>query len=111
MSDGYPEKKDIDLIIKHAGGRLGELTGNVNVRDLVYLLIELWRWDNYIDFTIDDNKEWSLNISTGGWSGHEEIVSALGMTFFWFLYWQSSQRGGHFTFKGKFNDTTQTKTS
>jgi hypothetical protein len=37
-------------------------------------------------------------MATGGWSGNEEIVSHLMRSFFWFAYWESSKRGGAFTF-------------
>lgn len=42
----------------------------------------------------------TLNISTGGWSGNEEIISAMQSNFiFWSLCWESHRRGGHYTFK------------
>jgi hypothetical protein len=44
---------------------------------------------------------WTLCISTGGWSAHEEIISELADTMFWALYWEQSNRGGHYKFTGK----------
>lgn len=42
--------------------------------------------------------EWTL--ITGGWSGNEEIISAMQSNhLFWAACWQSSVRGGLFTFK------------
>lgn len=38
----------------------------------------------------------TIRIHTGGWSGNESIVEALGANFFWALYWVSSRRGGHY---------------
>lgn len=40
-----------------------------------------------------------LELSTGGWSGNEELIEALqGNYVFWAMCWESSRRGGHFTF-------------
>ena len=39
-------------------------------------------------------------ISTGGWSGNEELVGAMMRNMMFFaLCWQSSRRGGHYTFE------------
>jgi hypothetical protein len=40
-----------------------------------------------------------LSISTGGWSGNEELVGAMqANTMFWTLYAESWRVGGHYTF-------------
>ena len=40
-----------------------------------------------------------LYLSTGGWSGNEDIMGALeGNDVFFGLYWVSSRRGGHYVF-------------
>lgn len=39
-------------------------------------------------------------VSTGGWSGNEDLIGAMGRNFvFWVLCWESSRRGGHYRFK------------
>lgn len=40
-----------------------------------------------------------LSLSTGGWSGNEDIIDAMSHTWFWMLYWKESRRGGHYTFE------------
>lgn len=37
-------------------------------------------------------------MATGGWSGCEEVIGHMERSFFWFAYWQTSQRGGGYTF-------------
>ena len=40
------------------------------------------------------------HVSTGGWSGHEDVISALrDNLMFWMLSWVSSTRGGHYVFE------------
>ena len=76
--------------------------------------IREWPHDNFpglMDFVRDlwNYSEWGFQtdpfageyyLSTGGWSGNEEIISSLqenGM--FWSMCWESSRRGGHNIFK------------
>jgi hypothetical protein len=40
-----------------------------------------------------------FHVSTGGWSGNEDLISAARRnTIFWMMCWQSSRRGGHYVF-------------
>lgn len=38
-------------------------------------------------------------LSTGGWSGNEDIISAMqDNQMFWLMYWARTSRGGHYIF-------------
>ena len=56
--------------------------------------------------------DWSISIAgkrvirfeyhTGGWSGNEDVISALRRNILFFaVFWQKSTRGGHYYFKIK----------
>lgn len=39
-------------------------------------------------------------ISTGGWSGNEDLIGAMHDNWiFWSMCWEQSRRGGHYIFK------------
>lgn len=39
------------------------------------------------------------NISTGGWSGNEDIIYTMKKNVLWWsFYWEQSRRGGHYIF-------------
>jgi hypothetical protein len=63
-------------------------------RGMVDLITSLWHWG-------DNQYSWdghTLELHTGGWSGNEDIISALEPTLFWMVYWRKSERGGHYYF-------------
>ena len=95
--DGYPTEEMLEKIEKWDAGE-----GSYN--DLMKFIKPHWKYsfegywsENEYE---DDGTEYS--ISTGGWSGNEDIIHALQSNWmFWSLYWMQSRRGGHYIFKVK----------
>ncbi len=56
----------------------------------------IWHWPDW-GFKRKGRAFW---LSTGGWSGNEDIVDAMmsNRCLFWSLCWMSSKRGGHYKF-------------
>lgn len=59
-----------------------------------------WSWHEEDDKDdLFDRSVYIYNISTGGWSGNEDIIEAMHKNFlFWSLCWVQSRRGGHYIF-------------
>ena len=59
-----------------------------------------WGWQEYNTKDYKNRHEITYDISTGGWSGNESIISALqDNRLFWMFCWEQSKRGGHYRFK------------
>ena len=86
----YPTEEFLDYVRKYNVFRNGP-------RELIENIRDEWQWRDLIRWY---PKTRTLKISTGGWSGHEDIIGALQDNFmFWSLYWRATIRGGHYTFK------------
>jgi len=85
----YPTEEDIETVKKF---------DHHNIIDYLDFLSSIWHWSG-ICFKLKGKKILHLELHTGGWSGNEEIISALMGTMFWTLYWQKSTRGGHYYFR------------
>jgi hypothetical protein len=83
--DGYPTEEALDEVANF--DCCGDLYGFLS------LIENLWNYPER--FVLEDNK---LYLSTGGWSGNEEIISYMQENFFWRLSWEKSIRGGHYWF-------------
>lgn len=57
-----------------------------------------WREERSTD-EITDAPLTRYRISTGGWSGNEDIIEAMQKSLGWFFSWVQSRRGGHYIFE------------
>jgi hypothetical protein len=50
-------------------------------------------------------KRTQVTVSTGGWSGCEDVLHSMRTnTVWWMMYWHSSYRGGKFVFESRGNE-------
>lgn len=94
--DGYPTEEALQYI------RLYPY--NYSQIDLMAFAIKLWSYPDFVDISIEkgwDGKDVQVvKMSTGGWSGNEDVIRALKEnTVWWYTNWFSSKRGGHYVFK------------
>lgn len=67
--------------------------------ELKSLFFEYGRFSSEVISDEEGKKQIHVYIATGGWSGNEEIIGALQSNFLWWsMNWQSSMRGGAYTF-------------
>lgn len=97
----YPTEEELDRIRNWDG---------YNWNDLIDFIHDIW-WPQGAPYGWNEEPGKSvlprknprrIRMSTGGWSGNEEIIDALrhasgGM--FWAVCWVSSVRGGHYAFE------------
>jgi hypothetical protein len=96
--DGYPHQIEIDRI----KGWL-EPDGALTFDNMVALMAYVkrrWKYAEFGYWTEHIDKDGSIfyQISTGGWSGNEEIMGAIHESPFWWICWESNIRGGHYVF-------------
>lgn len=62
--------------------------------------MEMWDEDDVPDTLHDGKFVRRIEMSTGGWSGNEDVIDALSENWlFWSRCWVSNQRGGHYVFE------------
>ena len=83
----YPEDEDLESIKKWP---------HQDFHGLMEFIKGIW-WCSDWGFS---EKDGIYSLSTGGWSGNEEIIGAMRQNYiFWSLCWMSSRRGGHHEFE------------
>lgn len=87
--DGYPTEEYLE---------------HIRLMDGVMIFEDPWRFVDvikegwaYPDYIWEQGKY--LYISTGGWSGNEDIIDALHHSMFWWVFFFNHRRGGHYTFE------------
>lgn len=104
---GYPSKKELDFIRKYDAR-------SKPLKSLVEYIQARWRWDEYFvvrkeksDFKMVEKPgkkpkyfyHMAVEMHTGGWSGHEDMMAALKENkWFFFFYHTKWEQGGHFWF-------------
>jgi len=98
MIGEYPTDEELDTIIKW--------TFDKEWRLLMEYIHKLWwaaDWGWREEDTEDDihGPVHRYDISTGGWSGNESLISAMreNPNLFWSMCWVQSRRGGHYIFE------------
>lgn len=70
--------------------------------DLMVLVWNCWQYDHPYRNSYIENGYVVYEMSTGGWSGNEDLIGALRENVLWWAFnWYSSKRGGHYVFKVK----------
>lgn len=88
--DGYPTEATLKSI------REFTISDRTDCITLFSQIKSVWQYADSGFWQEDQNK---YSISTGGWSGNEDIIDAMrGNFMFWSLCWHSHTRGGHYVF-------------
>jgi hypothetical protein len=98
---GYPETDELKKIEEW------EIGSSKDIMELFHYIKSLWRYAKL--FRITDNSPYEVRISTGGWSGNEDIIRSVQKNkLFWMLCWYQSTRGGYYAFR--FSDGSENET-
>ncbi len=98
--DGYPTEAALEIVrIWHWSDARGWFDF---IKSIWHIPSWGWRESEADHEYIKDKKVHLYNISTGGWSGNESIISEMQKTnMMWHLNWVQWRRGGHFIFELK----------
>lgn len=100
--DGYPTDETLEAIKNF------EVNGDEDCEKLLQMASQVWL---YPDYFTKDEPTGCWFVSTGGWSGNEDVIRALVENHvFWALYWKQTQVGGHYVFGSFDNRLMNTRT-
>lgn len=97
-SDNYPEETELQTI------REWPLKSRADFAALFTYVHERWAFDYWQKEDATDDvvgrRVTRYEISTGGWSGNEDLLGAMrDNRIFWGCCWVQSRRGGHYIFE------------
>jgi len=87
----YPSEEDLKIIEKW-----DDLSDPKGWFDFIR---DVWDCPEYGWDVKESDRFITYKMSTGGWSGNEDIVSAMSKSIMWPFTWEQSSRGGHFVFQ------------
>ena len=99
VEDGYPTDATLECIQKwDCVGKEAKLALMKYISQAWWMPSFGWSQEDFVDDFGDAGVKYSL--STGGWSGNEDLIGAMQKNFlFWGLSWVQSRRGGHYIFE------------
>lgn len=100
-ANGYPTDKTLRAI------KRWPIAHPADTEALLLFVQRAWKYPDYIERSSRRTRRYRggplvrrWQVSTGGWSGNEDLIGALQDHWaFWTLAWVSSKRGGHYVFE------------
>ena len=88
-ADGYPEEHEL---VQIAAWPHDDWDG------LLVYVADLWRWPEFGWHEYKDRDGARVfALSTGGWSGNEDLIAAMQENrIFWMMNWKVTRSGGHY---------------
>lgn len=103
MEENYPTEAALERV------RTWDIRSQADLEALWSFARDLWVYeDRFVPFELGQETgeaRWLLDdvdwyVSTGGWSGHEDVIGALkGNVLFWMFCFRLHRVGGHFWFR------------
>lgn len=90
----YPDEEEVEKV------RTWEFTKEHDFRAFMEYVKSIGNYWPEEMFGWSEDGAGIYHVSTGGWSGNEEILGAMQENLtFWMVCWYSSRRGGHYEFR------------
>ena len=97
--DGYPTKDTLTVV--------RVWTPEDGYENLLAYVQRAWSYPDYFVQSKTRRRQWPrgpltriYHVSTGGWSGNEDLIRALQENWmFWTMCWEQSRVGGHYIFR------------